>query len=82
MAYEHVDSHQDKHKLWWHLTLEEQLNCVCDGLAKKAVHRSMTRLPGPEERYLLPEERAAVFVDGKKLTSEAGHEVRHYLGTR
>ena len=51
--------------------MEEQLNCVCDGLAKRSVHRSMARPVGAEERYLLPGEKAAVFVEGEKLTKQA-----------
>ena len=40
-TYEHVYGHQDRKKLWWNLPLEAQLNCVCDGLAKAAVSRSL-----------------------------------------
>ena len=32
-TYEHVAAHQDKKITWWQLSLEEQLNCVCNGLA-------------------------------------------------
>ena len=38
--YQHVSGHQDCHKLWWQLSLVEQLNCVCNGMAKAAVIRS------------------------------------------
>ena len=31
---------------------------------------------------MLPKEKTAVFVEGEKLTSEAGKEVRHCLGKR
>jgi len=80
LTYEHVDSHQDRHKLWWQLTLEEQLNCVCDGLAKAAIVASMERpLPRPGKQ-LLPLERAAVFVNGNKLTTDVSKEVRFCLG--
>src|SRR6056300_803772 len=78
--YRHVDAHQDRHKLWWQLTLEEQLNCVCDSLAKAAVSRSM-ETPLPRDiKQLLPLEKAAVFVNGIKLNNDVSKEVRFCLG--
>ena len=38
-TYEHVDAHMDRFLLWHQLTLTQQLNCVCDNLAKSAVVR-------------------------------------------
>ena len=35
--YEWVESHQDRYQLWSQLPLEQQLNCICDSLAKAAV---------------------------------------------
>jgi hypothetical protein len=78
--YKHVDSHQDRHKLWWQLTLEEQLNCVCDGLAKAAVSRSMEDPLPRNINQLLPLEKAAVFVNGNKLTTDVSKEARFCLG--
>ena len=80
LTYEHVDSHQDRKKLWWQLTLEEQLNCVCDYLAKSAVSRSMMNSLPARGQQLLPMETAAVFVDGVKLTTDVAKEVRFCLG--
>ena len=68
--YEHVSGHQDRYKLWWQLTLAEQLNRVCDGLAKAAVFRIIQQRDSRTERFLLPLERAAVFVSGVKQTSD------------
>ena len=53
-TYEHVAAHQDKKKTWWQLSLEEQLNCVCDGLAKAAVYRSLMDETPRSNTYLLP----------------------------
>ena len=79
--YEHVDSHQDRHKLWHQLTLEEQMNVTCDSLAKSAVLRSMQGgTPVDRGQQLLPMEKAAVFVNGKKLTTDVSKEVRFHLG--
>lgn len=80
LSYKHVDSHQDRHKLWWQLTLEEQLNCVCDELAKAAVTASMTSPLPRAGKQLLPLEKAAVFVSGNKLTTDVSKEVRFCLG--
>ena len=81
LTYEHVDAHQDRIKLWRHLTLEEQINVKCDELAKSAVHRSMIQV-APENRgkQLLPLEKAAVFVNNIKLTTDVAKEVRFCLG--
>ena len=78
--YEHVSAHQDKKKTWCQLTLEEQFNCVCDGLAKAAVARSMMDALPRKCSYLLPLEKAAIYVDGKKSTSDIAKEVRFCLG--
>ena len=81
-VYEHVSGHQDRYKPWWRLTLAEQLNCVCDGLAKAAVFRSIQQLGSRKEPFILPLERAAVFVSGVKQTSDVSRSVRFCLGDR
>jgi len=69
-TYEHVYWHQYQKTLWWNLPLIAQLNCVCNGLAKTAVSRSLLSvLPRPEQ-YLLPLEHAAVFVQEEKSTTD------------
>ena len=78
--YQHVSSHQDRHKLWWQLSLVEQLNCVYDGLAKAAVRRSLMGATPRKDRYLLPLEHAAVYVGNDKSTTDVSAEVRYYLG--
>ena len=69
LTHEHVDSHMDRVRLWHQLSLEQQLNCLCDNLAKMAVAHSIhqgLRHPG---KQLLPCEDAAVYVEGRKATS-------------
>ena len=75
-TYEHVDAHQERH-----LTLEEQINVKCDELAKSAVHRSMIQ-EAPENlgKQLLSMERATVFENNFKLTTDVAKEVHFYLG--
>ncbi len=41
-SYLHVYGHMDKYLLWHQLSLIQQLNCVCDTLAKQAVTLAMT----------------------------------------
>ena len=40
--YLHVYGHMDKYLLWHHLSLIQQLNCVCNTLAKQALTSAMT----------------------------------------
>jgi len=40
--YQHVAGHMDKYLLWHQFSLVQQLNCVCDTTAKRAVQRAIT----------------------------------------
>ena len=62
--------------------MEGRLYCVCNGLAKKSIHRSQARSFEGERYYLLLREKTTIFEKGKKLTNKAGKEVRHCLGKR
>ncbi len=42
LIYSHIRAHQDALKPWSMLTLEEQLNVICDKLAKAAVQRYLS----------------------------------------
>jgi hypothetical protein len=81
MKYSHVRAHQDQILPWSMLTLEQQLNIICDGLANNAITRYLTRGRvrdnGP---HILPLEKAAVVLDGVKLTTDVGPEVCVQLG--
>ena len=65
---------------WRCLSLEEQLNTTCDMLANGAVNRGLTHGPPPVEPMLLLFERAAVVVNGVKITSQIAPEIRFALG--
>ena len=41
VKYGHVDGHSDKYLLWHQMTLEQQMNVICDGEANIAVARSI-----------------------------------------
>ena len=70
LTYEWVESHQDRYKLWYQLTLPQQLNCLCDGLAKSAVHLSMSPSSPRNDNLRLRGGGAAVYVRGVKQTSD------------
>ena len=78
--YEWVRAHQDDIKLWHQLTLLQQLNCICNTLAKAAVTRSLTTTVSHIPEKVLPTESAAVFVGGIKKTSNVAKNVRLALG--
>ncbi len=81
LKYKHVRAHQDNLKPLSMLTLVEQLNVICDELAKGAVLRYLSDIT-QEGRgtQLLPLEKASIVVNGEKLTTNVGQEVRYTLG--
>jgi hypothetical protein len=78
--YTHVRAHQDRIKPWSQLTLEEQLNVICDELANSAVTRYLSEQTKPSRpEQFLPLESAAIVLDSVKLTTDVGLEVRFRL---
>jgi hypothetical protein len=81
LKYEHVKAHQDDIKPWSMLTLEEQLNVICNELAKGAVLRYLSDTTQKRRGIqLLPLEKVAIVMNGEKLTTDVGQEVRYALG--
>ena len=76
IKYGQVDGHIDKYLLFSKMTLEQQMNYVCDKEANKAVERNIQRKFSVNEKQLLPGEDAAVYVGGKKLTSNPSRVIR------
>lgn len=71
--YVHVKAHQDTVRPWRELTLTEQLNVICDGLANRAIKGYLEQQsPMPRGTTLLPLEKAAVFIGTKKSASYSG----------
>ena len=71
--YAHVKSHQDKLRPWRELTLSEQLNVICDGLANRAIMGYLERhSPLPGATALLPLEKVAVFIANEKINNGYG----------
>jgi hypothetical protein len=81
LTYSHIRAHQDALKPWSMLTLEEQLNVICDELANAAVqwYLSGATLAG-RGIQLLPLEKVAIMIKGEKLTTDAGQDVWYALG--
>jgi hypothetical protein len=79
--YAHVRVHQDRIKPWSQLSLEEQLNVICDELANGAVASYLAKCTKPSRTdQFLPLELAAIVLDSVKLTTDVGAEVRFRLG--
>jgi hypothetical protein len=79
--YKHVPAHQDRLKPWSRLSLEEQLNVICDKLANGAVRHYLSySSPLTRKLQLLPLEKAAVFVGTEKMMTDVGPEVCFQLG--
>ncbi len=68
--YVHVYGHMDKYLAWNQLNLMQQMNCVCNTLAKKAV--AIALLEGYHNRttQLLPNEDVDLVIWGNKVTGD------------
>ncbi len=68
--YVHVYGHKDKYLAWNQLNLMQQMNCLCNTLAKKAV--AIALLKGYHNRFtqLLPNEDAVLVIWGNKVTGD------------
>jgi hypothetical protein len=77
-AYVHVYGHMDRYLLWHQLSLPQQLNCVCDMLAKHKHAVTSALMEGSHNRpsQLLPKEHVAVKIWGNKITDIIFHTIR------
>ena len=57
----------------------EQINCVCDGLAKAVMTRSLMSVTMHRDKYLLPLKYAAMYVENPKFTTDVSAKVCHCL---
>ena len=85
----HVKSHQDRLKPWHKMTYREQLNKLCNDMAKKAIldHiaqqvelRTLGEDTSEEFTKCLPLEKASVFVGGVKQTTDVGKGLTQVIG--
>jgi len=76
-TYLHVyGHHMDKYLLWHQLSLIQQLNCVCDTLAKQAVTLAMIQGYHDRPTQLLPKENVGVVIWGNKITDDVSSPIR------
>jgi hypothetical protein len=81
VTYNYVKAHQDDVHTFEDLPLIQQLNVMCDQLAKQAVQASVERTtPRIPHMQLLPREQAALVIDGQKQTTDTATDLRFYLG--
>jgi hypothetical protein len=66
--YVHVYGHMDRILRWEQLTLPQQLNCVCDTLAKCSVTTAINHGYHDRPTQLLPKEDVALVIWGTKIT--------------
>jgi hypothetical protein len=60
----------DQHFLWLQLNLTQQLNCVCDSLAKQAVTKAIINGYQEGQAQLLPQEDVALIVWGDMVMGD------------
>ena len=79
VTFHHVSAHMDDLIPWTNLSLPEQLNCMCDALAKDALLQGL-RSKHKNRRNILPREHSAVFFHAGKSTSDPASHIRLDLG--
>jgi hypothetical protein len=89
--YLHVCGHMDKYFLWHQLSFIQQLNCICNTLAKQAVTSAMMEGFYKRPTQLLPKEDVTVVIWRNNITDSISHSImfhaskemtRQYLGNR
>ena len=70
----------DEYLLWYHLSLKQKLNCICDNMAKTAVARIICLNFSHPSKQLLPHKDSVVFTNGEKVTSEFAKPIRFEVG--
>jgi hypothetical protein len=76
--YIHVYGHMDQHLPWLQLNLTQQLNCVCDSLAKQAVTKAIIDCYQEGQAQLLPREDVVLIVWGDKVTGIISGPIRFH----
>ena len=68
--YAHVYQHMDRHLTWDQLTLTQQINCICDTLAKKLITSALTLGYHNRRTQLLPNKDVTMLIWGNKITGD------------
>ncbi len=81
VEYHHVKAHQDDIYAYDDLPLIQQLNVICDNLAKQAVQASLlSTTPRASLDQILPNEQAVLVINGRKQTTDVAVDLRFQLG--
>ena len=76
--YTHVYGHMDRMLKWEQLTLIQQLNCVCDTLAKNSVSNAISSGYHDRPTQFLPKEDVALVIWGNKITGDISPHLRFH----
>jgi hypothetical protein len=76
--YTHVYGHMDHHLSWLQLSLTQQLNCVCNTLAKQAVTNAILKGYHDSPTQILPREDVALIILGNKITGNISSSLRFH----
>jgi hypothetical protein len=76
--YIHVYRHMDQHLPWLQLNLTQQLNCICDSLAKQAVTKAIIDSSQEGQAQLLPREDIVLIDWGVKVTGNISGPIRFH----
>ena len=76
--YTHVYGHMDRMLKWEQLTLIQQLNCVCDTLAKNSVSNAISLGYHDRPTQYLPKEDDALVIWGNKITGDISPHLRFH----
>jgi hypothetical protein len=76
--YVHVYGHMDRMLRWEQLTLPQQLNCVCDTLAKRSVTTAINHGYHDRPTQLLLKEDVALVIWGAKITGNISPHLRFH----
>jgi hypothetical protein len=68
----------DRYLKWDQLTLIQQLNCVCDTLAKQAITTALLHGYHSRQSQLLPKEDVALIIWGNKVTGDISSPLRFH----
>jgi hypothetical protein len=68
----------DQYLKWEQLTLIQQLNCVCDALAKQAITTATLQGYHSRQSQLLPKEDVALVIWGNKVTGNISSPLRFH----
>jgi hypothetical protein len=76
--YVHVYRHMDRMLGWEQLSLPQQLNCVCNTLAKRSVTAAINHGYHDRPTQLLPKEDVALVIWGTKITGDISPHLRFH----